>query len=829
GRLSGRGDVAQKIFSATFKVIDIDLGRGLRSRIPPRARRVYDIYEPSGIADVSGTAGYSHERGWDFDVEAVLKDCGGKFFYFPVGVSDLVGNMHFASEGVSFEKVKGKALGGAVTLSGRSIGYGRNAGIEVQVEAKDTHITDELLGALRQTVRREVDKFHPEGVVDAVAEIVREKGPRKRYDVSLDVLPQGVRVTYDAFPLTIEGITGRLAYSKGDLELADLVGHRGQTEVLCSGTVTGLGTALDVDVRVVATSMPLEEDIRVLVPEKAAAFWKDCAPSGLVDTEVEIAKKSGAPLLVGVDVALRGVDATYKGFPYRLTDGKGEFAFRGTAVEIAGLSFKHDEAVISVSGRADTSSGEAELEISGERVPVDAELKGVLPEDWRRRIESLGLCGEADAALVLSRDADGGLTARGMNAQIRNGRFLPEEMPVALGGANVSVGYSAGYVDVKGLEGWVFPDNALVLMPFVRTAFLSRPPVRVAATGGITPSQDEGEWFTHFDARGLFAEDALTGRLPESLRAALEETGIRGRIDLWGDIDCRREGDEVDADYDLAVGCGDLNLCFGKAFEELKGYLDVSGRFQNGVSTFVSRGRLESLRFEGRKLGRTRFILEKGEDEIALHDLESDVLGGRIAGEGRLSLSPGGGYGFIATFDSLALDQVIEKTFDFRKEGLAGRAYGRVEAVSLSDDAGDLIGTCEAVVRDGTLWEVPAVLAIFNVLNLQIPERTQFTEARVKCKFARRKVLVDEFSMSSAPATILGRGEIGFDGTLEMTFYSRPGRIPVVSLIAGEMGRNIVKARMRGSFASPKVTLAPSGLFGKIVDWVKVPFRRKKR
>ncbi len=830
-RLSGHGNVAQKTFGATFKVIDIDLGKGLRSRMPPRARRVYDMYEPSGIADISGSAGYSRERGWNFDVETLLKGCGGKFFHFPVAVGDLVGSIHFADKGVSFDKVEGKALGGAVTLSGRSIGYGRNAGIEAQVEAKDTHITDELLAALQPKVRKEVDKFHPEGVVDAIAEIVRKEGPGKHYDVSVNVLPKGVRATYDAFPLTIEGVTGRLAYSKGDLELADLSGHRGGMKVLCNGTVMGLGlgAALDVDVRIVATSVPLEEDIRVLLPKKAAAFWKDCAASGRVDTKTTIRKKPNEALQVGVDVALRGTNVMYKDFPYQLTDGTGEFTLKGTTIETAGLSFKHNEAVVSLSGRADTSSGKANLEIFGKKVAVDAELKDALPKDWRRQVDSLGVCGEADAAFVLSRDADGTLTPRGMNAQIRNGRFLPEKMPIALGGANASVGYSADYVDIKGLEGWVFPDNSLVLMPFIRTAFLSRPPVRVAATGGITPSQDEGEWFTHFDANGLFIDDAFTGRLPESLRAALGETRIRGYTSLDGNIGCHHEGGKINADYSLAVGCEDLNLNFGKAFEQIKGHLDISGQFRNGVSTLVSKGRLESMRFEGRELGRTKFTLEKGEDEIALHSLETDVLGGRVTGEGRLSLSPGGGYGFTMTFDSLALNQVIEKAFDFRKPGLAGRAYGKAKVISLSDDAGDLIGTCEVVVRDGTLWKVPPVLAIFNVLNLQLPERTQFTEASIKCKFARRKVLVDEFSMSSAPATIFGRGKIGFDGTLDMTFYSRPGRIPVVSLVAGEIGRNIVKAQMRGSFAVPKVTLVSSGLFGKIVGWVKAPFRRKKR
>lgn len=78
--------------------------------------------------------------------------------------------------------------------------------------------------------------------------------------------------------------------------------------------------------------------------------------------------------------------------------------------------------------------------------------------------------------------------------------------------------------------------------------------------------------------------------------------------------------------------------------------------------------------------------------------------------------------------------------------------------------------------------------------------------------------------MSSEPATLFGQGTIGYDGKLDLTFYSQPGRIPVVSLIAGEVGRNIVKAHITGTFASPQVNLVPSGPLMRLFDWTRAQF-----
>ena len=109
-------------------------------------------------------------------------------------------------------------------------------------------------------------------------------------------------------------------------------------------------------------------------------------------------------------------------------------------------------------------------------------------------------------------------------------------------------------------------------------------------------------------------------------------------------------------------------------------------------------------------------------------------------------------------------------------------------------------------------------------LNIFALRNTAIDSAHLRVEMTENTVLVRELSMSSEPATFFGQGTIGYDGKLDLIFYSQPGRIPIVSLIAGEVGKNIAKARITGPFASPEVTLVPGGPLAHVIDWARAQF-----
>ncbi len=201
------------------------------------------------------------------------------------------------------------------------------------------------------------------------------------------------------------------------------------------------------------------------------------------------------------------------------------------------------------------------------------------------------------------------------------------------------------------------------------------------------------------------------------------------------------------------------------------------------------------------------------------------MLGGTISGRARFA-PDGAGYGAVVDLAGVSLSEILAKAFGYAGRDLSGSVSGHAEVICRSPNPRDFVGSLDANVTNGTLWEVPMVLALMNVMNLKLPERTLFDSAHIRCKAAGNRLIVDEISMSSDPATIVGNGVIDLGGTLDLTFYSRPGRIPVVSIIAGEVGKQILQVHMTGTFAEPKVTLVPSGPVGRVLDWVKRRFEK---
>jgi len=827
-RIGAEFDVPGKSLHADLNVIDIDLGKGLRTRMPARAREVYDKFEPSGLSDIEGWVDFTEADGWKWRIQAKLKGCAGRFYKFPVRASNLEGTALFTENGMDSLDIAGEASGAVMGVQGRSRGYGKDAAVELTVETAGMLMSDELLAALPERTRNIIEQFNPQGPANVKAELKRPPGPQKPYSVAMVIEPQGMSVTYEKFPMTLHEVFGRLTYAHGTLEVGEVAGRRGGMQVFCSGTVRDLNLEPTVNMRVVATAVGLTEELRDILPEDARRFWNAMAPSGHVDSEVVLAKIPGEPLALSTTIRLRGVAANCERFPYALKNGRGEFTLeKGRFSSAEGLTFEHGEATINVAGSADLSTGEADLEIGGADVPLDDDLRNALPAEWLARLESFGLAGVADVVLSLSRDPDGSLEPVEIKAQLAQARIRAEKAPLPVGAAQASFAWLPGSVEVSGLDGWLYDDSAPLLFPVLRLAYIARPPTRISAAGGYNTVDGEVDWDVSFDAQDLFADAALLRRLPAGLGAVLAERDLSGYMDVRGGVDGVTMGDVRQSSFSISADCGDVQVVSGARFSRVCGRIDFEGETRADACDFVGRGDLHGLFLDDRSLGQTRFVLEKEGRNLFVHEFETHAFGGTLGGSGRYAGAPASGYAFSIEFQDLAIERILGEIFSFEKEGLKGSAAGSLKISCPTGEPGDVMGTCEAVVTQGALWEVPAILAVFNVLNLKIPERSQFTRARLVCEFARDRIMVREFSMSSEPATILGTGSITFDGELDMIFHSHPGRIPVVSMLAGELGKQIVRAHLSGSFEDPAVALVPSGPFGAVINLLKAPFRER--
>lgn len=825
--VSGKADVVGGTLAAEFRGADVDLGEGLGTRLPQSARAAYDEFTPSGPAQVSGKISYSQGLGWDFDITASLDGCAVRPRNFPVTVSNLAGKLRFGRAGASLEEFRGNAFGGRVEFSGATEGYGSRPAFAVTLAATGVQATDELRAALSEGTRKVVESLNPRGVFDLAVRIGRDQGPGVPLKVALDAYPREVSASYANFPYQVDGLQGHIAYADGRVDIDNLAGRSGPCELLFNGSVINANHSPETALTIRARNLPLDEKLRCALPERAARAWANLALSGRCDLEANVAKATGGPLSLALDAELLDARVTSRDFPYPLYSGKGRVRFENDSMTFESLAFRHGESRICFQGTANVKSGVFDVEAVATDLAVEQELTRALPEkaaDFVHRTRLSGLC---DVTLALSRSPEGKLEFKKLKGDISQGSFTLPQLPLDFGAAGVTFALADNAVDITRFEGLVFSGASGALLPVLRFAMVSRPPSEIAAAGviGVGARRD---WKTRFETRGLFVDDWFSSRLPAGLRGYVQDAKVCGIADVSGTSSFDPEG-PGNVDYNVSFDCADACIFAGWPVDGIQGEITVAGRSAGGDNTLRAAADLRSICVGGKEMTEASIVMAKEQTEMRIEHFQAKMLGGTLAGQGRAALTGRPGYGFYATVSGMDFSQIVEKMFAFRKEGLAGTLNASMKVLCLTGKDPDAIGSAEADVYDGTLWEVPMLLAMMNVINLKLPERTQFHSAHVRLAWTNEGVIIEKLSMASEPATIFGTGRVDYSGNIDMMFDSQPGRVPVLSVLARALGRSIVKAHITGTFDKPQVALVPAGPLGRLLDAIKRALTRGRK
>jgi hypothetical protein len=669
-------------------------------------------------------------------------------------------------------------------------------------------------------VWRGIEQFSPRGKFDVTTQVDSPVGMNMPVAVSLDIYPKGASAVFSSFPYAIDGLEGHFTYASNTLGIDGVSGRHGQAGLLFSGSASRLNAAPNINIRVLAKNLPLDETLLAVVPEKVKTVWRSLKLAGVSDVDMTLIKAGDAESDIDLDLQLRDTSVTPEWFQYELAGGEGHVAYAKGVVDIDHVGFTHGGGELSVEGKVEAASGAFKLNLAAADVAIDRELTDALPKAASDFVRRLGLAGTGDAALTISREAGGEVAFSSVSGKLRSASLEVPELPVGLGAAGFSFAYGDDEISVSGVQAALFAENSLSLLPVARLAALARPRTYVAADGTLPVGNGSRAWQMRFSATKLIIDDCLAASLPAAARDLVTARRIHGLADVEGTV-TRSADDAGSTDYRVSFNCADAGFFVAWEIADLKGKVDVAGQSGGATNVFSARGDLESFSIAARQMGRTQFEMTKEADEARLTSLTTTMLGGTLTGQGHVSLQSPYAYGFTAAVKGMSLPEMVDKAFGFHKEGLTGKVEGQFNLLCATGKSSDIIGSAEANISEGTLWEVPLIFLVMNLLDLEAPARTQFDRAHVRLNFAGDKMLVDELSMSSQPATIFGTGTILYTGALDLMVYAQPGQIPIVSMIAGEVGKNFVRTHVTGSFSDPAVMFVPSGPFGKLLDWLK--------
>jgi hypothetical protein len=112
------------------------------------------------------------------------------------------------------------------------------------------------------------------------------------------------------------------------------------------------------------------------------------------------------------------------------------------------------------------------------------------------------------------------------------------------------------------------------------------------------------------------------------------------------------------------------------------------------------------------------------------------------------------------------------------------------------------------VISPASLYELPVIVQVFNVISFVPPEKTAFNKAMFAFGIGGGHVHFDRIDLVGDAITLVGQGTVGFDGNVRLNFASRMGRrqwpIPIIHQAIGEVSKDWILVDVGGSLKDPK-------------------------
>ncbi len=201
---------------------------------------------------------------------------------------------------------------------------------------------------------------------------------------------------------------------------------------------------------------------------------------------------------------------------------------------------------------------------------------------------------------------------------------------------------------------------------------------------------------------------------------------------------------------------------------------------------------------------------------------------------------PKGRYSGKFNFDKVSLSGLME-SFVKMPQKLTGKCEGNIEFQGEGDDEQNFSASGYAKLREGYLSEVPAVLSILKLLNLSLPKKEAFHTATLKYSIKDKIVYVEELVVLSNAIELGCVGEVGFDGTIDLTvvaglsnetFSQIPFIGGLMDFVIGGVRKKLTTVQITGTLLNPEsrmIGLRPvTDSVKRIIDVLTHPKSNKK-
>jgi hypothetical protein len=389
---------------------DVEGDQQLRAALPADARRALQNFDPEGHGQLPRfhgdfTCHVTRDPGprkpVKINFNGNMQDFEGTLVAFPYPLNHVKGRINIQDGYLTLSDAEMHRGDGTVRIDGTVTWQTSNPnpkppfGPDMHITVRNLPIDDNLKNALPPMQRAWAQNSGLSGQVDM--------------DGHLWPLPKGDKVTYSfigrlhdgaiqsADEAAMSGLTAKLRLTPTQLEIADLTGRRGTSE-LSARALLDWSTEPRVTLSAAARNLELNESLYRVLPRDARNAWDSVKPHGDIDGTLELSETLGeVPDRLELHITPRQLSVTPAPLPYRLDGLQGEILVSPTEVVLNNLNAVHGPANISVSGRGRIDKRQTwDLKIAATKLNPDSELLAALPSSIAGVLRGMKVDGPLD-------------------------------------------------------------------------------------------------------------------------------------------------------------------------------------------------------------------------------------------------------------------------------------------------------------------------------------------------------------------------------------------------------------------------------------------------
>lgn len=734
----------------------------------------------------------------------------------PWPLSHLQGELYLDRSQFVFRNVSARHGATHLHVSGRHV---PTEGTQFEGTFANVPINDEVTRLMPDRLQRLVELVGVTGIIGGKFGLNRVNG--QPWVPSVEAVITEATLNHQKFRYPVR--QARCEFNLQDNFLAIKgSGRAGTLPVELTGWVRNPGPACESHLFLTANEIPLDATFRAACPPAVRRTMELMHLQGTADIQAQFYRppELDGRYVPNITARVHNAEMEYEYFPYRVSALGGLLKWVGDEVTFEELRGVHDGATLEGRGRylLAPAPGHLQMSVTAVDAAFDRTLELALTPDLQETWRQINPSGQLDLRTEISWTPGQPPTIDIPNIRMRRGGLLLDAFRYAM----QDVEATGSYTDRK------FEFQSLIAR---------HDDTQLRSRGRIDLLDDE-YWrlkFDEFYVDDLLPSPAFRRALPPTLRQIMDGLNPEGRLSVsgpWTISGRAADSSTLQTEWDHQIVLAGGSIVAGQNLEKIHGRVRMAGQSGPGGTDMTGQLDVNSLNVLGHQLTQirgpiryngTEFVV--GDRRVIIRDeamtpqelTSADHVTGRAV-DGVVTLdavfdfSRGIHYSAQATLSRGNLEKYAQRYLR-GQNNLRGEMNGWVNWRGSGVSTQTLQGEGRMLISPAALYELPVVIQMFNAMSLDPGRRVAFNSADLVFTIGENRFNFNRILLDGSAISMFGRGNVGFDGAMNLDFYSEMGRnrvgVPILKELLAMASRGWVGVEVRGNVGNPVARAKP--------------------